>query len=327
MRSISLPTRFYWSCPFRFAKFLRLVALLSVILPASKAYSDSVKPVNYGPFFMNQLTFTGSPAGYDYALTDLLYHFQVGWIEPLGTKGLFRETYFETDGNFSLSPFVSDIGTTFNLKPIRYFEMGLSYNRLLYHNSMVAFTLPKTNADSSSATLPAEEWRPSKVLTHDNKEIGGADVFTFQANITFNIGPVQLFGFGSRTLWDVDASGRDYVYEYGNDILIRPRDRVNYALAQISLDLRPHTIFKTVSFKGFSVRNEYWYTTQTKLEKNLISGGITAFRLGQDPERQRRGLDLSLGYWTLHPQIPKNDWVKSLVIISDWKWNIQFLKI
>ncbi len=298
------------------------IAFLSLAL-ASRVGADSVKPLNFGPFFMNQLSSTLSPAGYDYVLNDALYHFQVGWIEPLAEDagGLFRQTYFETDGNFNISPFTSDIGTTFNLKPIRYLEMGLSYNRLLFHNTMVTFIRPDRTEP------PVEDWRPSHVIAREHKEPGGADIFTFQSNLTVDIGPTQLYIFGSRTLWDIDAQGKDFVYEWGTDILIRPRDRVNTLLAQFTYDLRPHSLYKSVSFTGVSVRSQYWYATQTRLEKNLVSGGITGFRIGRNPERQRRGLDFSVGYWTMHDQIPKDDWIKSLVVIGDWKWNIQFLKI
>ena len=304
-------------------KIPRSAMTLIIALLVVNAGADSVKPLNFGPFFMNQMSANVNPTGYDYALTDVRYHFQIGWIEPLaeGAGGLFRETYFETDGNFNVSPFTSDIGTTFNLKPLRYLEMGLSYNRLLFHNTMVTFKRP------DNTPVPIDEWQPSNVISRDHKEPGGADIFTFQTNLTLNLGPAQIYLFGSRTLWDIDAKGKDYVYEYGTDMLIRPRDRVNSLLAQITLDLRPHSLYRSVSFTGLSIRNEYWYTTQTRLEKNLIYAGITGFRFGQNPERQRRGLDLSLGLWTMHDQIPKDDWVKSLVVIADWKWNIQFLKI
>lgn len=317
MRSLLLSTRLRLLKPLSLA-----IALLALALPWN-AGCDSIKPLNFGPFFMNQVNFSGSPYGYDYALTNALYHFQVGWIEPLaeGAKGIFAETYFETDGNFNLSPFTSDIGTTFNLKPIRYLEVGLSYNRLLFHNSMVTFVEP------ANTEVPLEEWRPSHVIDRDHKEPGGADIFTFQANLTFDLGRTQFYVSGSRTLWDIDAKGRSYVFDYGDDVLIKPRDRVNSLLAQITLDLRPYSLYKSVSYTGLCIRDQYWYTTQTRLEKNLISAGITGFRLGQNPELQRRGLDLSVGYWIYHEQIPKGDLLKSLVLLGDWKWNIQFLKI
>ncbi len=186
---------------------------------------------------------------------------------------------------------------------------------------MVTFVEP---ADS---IVPLEEWRPSNVIARDHKEPGGADIFTFQANLTFNLGRTQFYLFGSRTLWDIDAKGRNFVFDYGDDILIKPRDRVSTALGQITLDLRPYSLYQSVSFTGLCIRNQYWHTTQTSLEKDLISAGITGFRLGQNPELQRRGLDLSIGYWLSNVQIPKGDWAKALVLLADWKWNIQFLKI
>ncbi len=272
---------------------------------------------------MNELNITGSPAGYDYVLTNGYYHFQAGWIEPLAesSKGLFGETYFETNGNLNISPFTSDLGTTFNVKPIRYLEFGLSYNRLIFHNSMLSFST-KTNTDPPDKSFYA----PDEILT-GSKELGGADMFTYQANLTFDIGKGQLYFFVSRTLWDIDAKGKSFVYEYGDEFLIATRDRVNNALAQFSWDMQPWSLFRTVSFQGFELRDEYWIADHTELEKNLVSFGITGFRLGRNPEQQRRGLDFSVGYWTLHNQIPKGEPAKSFLLMADWKWNIHFLKM
>ncbi|MDB6035954.1 MAG: hypothetical protein JWM16_6292 [Verrucomicrobiales bacterium] len=297
--------------------------MLAAFLCITTARADTIKPLLFGPFFMNELSFTGSPAGYDYVLTNGFYHFQAGWIEPLAEsrKGIFGETYFETDGNLNVSPFTSDLGTTFNLKPIRYLEFGLSYNRLIFHNSMVSFAKP------GDVPPPDKElYSPAKILS-SHKDVGGADIFTYQANLTFDIGRTQLYLFASRTLWDIDATGKDFIYEYGNELLIRTRDRVNNLSAQFSLDLRPWSLFHSVSFTGFDIRDDYWITAQTEIEKNLVSFGITGFRLGRNPEQQRRGLDLSVGYWTLHDQIPMGDVAKSFVILADWKWNIHFLKM
>jgi hypothetical protein len=269
---------------------------------------------------MNQLSMEASPAGYDYVLTNGLYHFQVGWIEPIaqGAGGIFSETYFETNGNFNLSPFTSDIGTAFNVKPIRYLEAGLSYNRMLFHNSMVTFP---------SRIRPAEElYRPDEVLDRQG-ELGGADIFTYQANLTINLGPVQLYFSDSMALWDIDAKGKYYAYEYGDGLLISTRDRVNTVLAQATFDLRPHSLFNKLSFVGFAIRDQYWGTVKSNLRKNLVSAGITGLRLGRNSRFQRRGLDLSLGYWTLHDQIPAGNFAKSLMIIADWQWNIHVLKI
>ncbi len=295
-----------------------ILACVAALPSGSRA--DSVKPLLFGPFFMNQVSITGSPAGYDYMLTNGFYHFEVGWIEPLaeGSKGLFRDTYFETDGNLNVSPFTSDLGTSFNLKPFRYLEFGLSYNRLMFHNSMFSF---------SDSTLPAKHRYSPDAIISGSKELAGADIFTYQGNFTLDIERTQLYLYGSRALWDIDAKGKTYVYEYGDGLLIKPRDRVSYMLAQFSLDLRPWTVFKSMSFTGFVLRDQYLVTTQTDLERNQVSFGITGIRLGINPEHQRRGLDLSIGYWTLHDQIPAGEVAKSFVLTADWKWNIHFLKI
>jgi hypothetical protein len=294
------------------------IALLGIL--ARDAHADSVKPLLFGPFFMNQVSMEGSPAGYDYVLTNGFYRFQVGWIEPIaqGADGVFSETYFETNGNFNVSPFTSDIGTAFNVKPLRYLELGLGYNRMMFHNSMVTFP---------SGDKPSKElYRPDEILGK-HSELGGADIFTYQANLTFNLGPVQLYLSDSLSLWDIDAKGKYYAYEYGDGLLVSTRDRVNTILGQISFDLRPHSLFHKVSFVGFAIRDQYWQTVKSELRKNLVSAGITGFRLGRNSRFQRRGLDLSLGYWTLHDQIPTGHFAESLMIIADWQWNIHVLKI
>jgi len=296
--------------------------LFAVLAPlSSNIHADSVKLLHFGPFFMNQLNISASPVGFHDVLSDIRYHFQIGWIEPLAenAKGIFSETYFETDGDFNFSPFTSNIGTTFNLKPIRYLEFGLSYNRLVFHNSMVTF---------KDVSVTPDMWKPSLILPPENRAGGGADIFTFQGNVTYNMGPIQWYFYASRMLFDIDAKGRNFVYEYGNDILIKPRDRINTFILQSFIDLRPHSIFKSVSYTGIILKDQYWFSDHTELEKNLVSAGISGFRFGVNPERQRRGLDLSLGYWTSNPQISRDDeWTKNIMILADWKWNIQFLKI
>jgi hypothetical protein len=298
-----------------------MAALAGVLLSALAApRADSVKPLMFGPFFMNQVSFAGSPVGYDYMLTNGFYHFEVGWIEPFAgsNKGFFGDTYFETNGNLNISPFTSDMGTAFNLKPFRYLEFGLSYNRLMFHNSMFSF------ADS---TIPAGSRFMTDAIFAGAKELAGADVFTYQGNLTFDIGKTQLYVFASRALWDIDAKGKVFVYEYGDGLLIKTRDRVSYILGQFAVDLRPWSLGRIMSFTGFVLKDQYWVTRQTDFERNMISLGITGLRLGSNPERQRRGLDLSVGYWTEHDQIPETEIAKSFVLLADWKWNIHFLKI
>lgn len=271
---------------------------------------------------VHNITFIGNPAGYRYALTNGYYRLKVGWIEPIleNSTGLLKDTYFETGGEANTSPFQSDIGTTFNMKPIRYLEIGLNYNRLIFHNSMVAYAAPGVDM------IDLGQARPGDLMKLD-REFGGADVFTFHANFTLDMGPTRLFVLGSRALWDIDVRGKHFVYEYSNDFVIKPRDRVNYLLAQWTLDLRRFSSNPAYTFTGLAFRNEFWNTTRTELEKNLVSAGITGIRLGRNSERQSRGLDLSLGYWTEHPQLAGDDWVKNLSIILDWKLNVQFLKL
>jgi hypothetical protein len=202
--------------------------------------------------------------------------------------------------------------------------MGLSYNRLLFHNSEVTFT---GTVGPDGPDVPLRDWRPGNVVDHIGKETGGADVFTFESNLTVDIGPSQLFLEGKRELWDIDAPKKNFVYEYRSDLLIKPRDRINSVLAQITFDLNRLVRSPAFTFTGIAFRDHYWKTENTKLDKNLVSFGITGFRFGRNTESQRRGLDLSLGYWTSHPQIPEEDVGKSWMLLADWKWNVQFLRL
>lgn len=299
-----------------------LPTALCLVMAPFTALADSVKPIQFGPYMVNSASYLGNPASYRYVLNNVYYRFQVGWIEPISerSEGLLKEAYFETDGDLNISPFQSDIGTTFNLKPIRYLEFGLSYNRLMFHNSMVSFAAP------AQTMIDLDQVRPGDLMQLD-QEFGGADVFTFQTNVTFDLGPTQLHVLGSRALWDIDVPGKDFVYEYGNDLVIKPRDRVNHLLVKWSLDLSRYNKNPAWTYSGIAIRNQYWITTQTNQEKNLVSAGITGLRLGRNPVRQRRGLDMSLGYWTMHPQVGSQDWSRAVTFLLEWKWTVQFLKL
>jgi hypothetical protein len=296
-----------------------LATALCLSLAPLAALADSIKPIEFGPYMVNSVSFVGNPASYRYVLNNGYYRFQVGWIEPISERshGILKDAYFEVDGDLNVSPFQSDAGTTFNLKPIRY----LSYNRLMFNNSMVTFV-----AAPGETMIDLDRVRPGDLMQLD-QEFGGADVFTFQTNITLDIGPTQLHVLGSRALWDIDVPGKDFVYEYGNDLVIKPRDRVNSLLVRWSLDLTRFSRNPAWSFTGIALRNQYWITTQTNQEKNLVTAGVTGLRLGRNPARQRRGLDLSVGYWIMHPQIAGDDWSRSLTLLMEWKWNVQFLKL
>jgi hypothetical protein len=298
-------------------------ALLVTLLPAA-VRPDSVKPIDFGPYMTNHVTYMGSPASYRYALNNAYYRFQVGWVEPISESagGLLKDTYFETDGDFNISPFQSDLGTTFSLKPIRYLEFGLSYNRLMFHNSMVTWTAPTPGAKM----IDLKSARPGDLMEL-NQEFGGADVFTFQGNFTLDMGPTQLYVMGARSLWDIDTPGKDFVYEYSNDMVIRPRDRVNTLLTQFGLDLSRFSRSPSYSWTGIAVRHQFWMTTRTEQEKSLVSAGITGIRVGRNPVRQRRGLDLSVGYWLDHPQLDRDNIAQSITFLMHWKWNVQFLKL
>lgn len=298
------------------------LAVLLAGYPSGTARADSVKPEHSGPFFQNQLSFAGSPTGYKYVLPNGFYHFHVGWLEPFSDAPdkFFGKTYFETNGNLNVSPFTTDLGTTFNLKPFRYLEFGLSYNRMVFHNSMVAF-------GAGNEYVSKDQFRPDSIFSKAGEVPGGADIFSYQANLTFDIWRAQLYLHVSRAQWDIDAKGKQFVYEYGSEFLISTHDRINTVLGQINLDTRPFSHFKSFSYLGISVRDQYWWTDHSILDKNLVSAGISGMRLGRNTARQRRGLDFFVGYWIQHHQIPKGNVAESFMVILDWKWNIQVLKM
>lgn len=301
-------------------RILTTALCLACMPPAAGA--DSVKPIQFGPYIQNSISYIGNPASYRYVLNTGQYRFLVGWIEPIAEDagGILKDTYFETDADLNVTPFQSDVGTTFNMKPIRYLEFGLSYNRLMFNNSLVSFVAPNTDMIDLKQARPGD-------LMRLNQEFGGADVFTFQANFTLDIGPTQVHVQGSRAFWDIDVPGKDFVYEYGNDLVIKPRDRVSVLLAKWSLDLSRFSRNQAWSYSGIGLRYQYWTTRQTDQEKSLASAGITGLRFGRNPVGQRRGLDLSAGYWVTHPQIAGDDWKRALTLLAEWKWNVQFLKL
>lgn len=298
------------------------VSVLLIGLPARSLRADSVKPEHSGPFFQNQVSFAGSPTGSKYVLPNGFYHFHVGWLEPFSEspKGFFGNTYFETNGNLNVSPFTTDIGTTFNLKPFRYLEFGLTYHRMVFHNSMVAF-------GPGHEFVSKDQIRPDSIFHRAGEAPGGADIFTYQANLTFDIGRTQLYFHASRAQWDIDAKGKQYVFEYGSEFLVSTHDRINTLLAQVNLDTRPFSHFKAFSYLGLSVRDQYWWADHSVMDKNLFSAGISGLRLGRNTARQRLGLDFFVGYWIRHHQIPAGNVAQSFMVILDWKWNIQVLKM
>lgn len=299
-----------------------LPTALCLALTHSPTRADSIKPIQFGPYIQNSVGYIGNPASHRYVLNNGQYRLLVGWIEPISERsgGILKDAYFETDGDINVTPFQSDVGTTFNLKPIRYLEFGLSYSRLMFHNSLVTFSAPGAHM------IDVRKARPGDLRKLD-QEFGGADVFTFQTNLTLDMGPTQLHLLGSYAMWDIDVPGKDFVYEYSNDMVIKPRDRVASLLTRWNLDLSRYSRNPAWSYTGIGLRNQYWFTVRTEQEKNLVSAGITGLRLGRNPPGQRRGLDMSVGYWTMHPQIAGDDWERALTLLLEWKWNVQVLKL
>ena len=226
----------FLNAPASFAKVVLTASILVGILGgalAGTAFGDGVRPQKFGPFLQQSMAFQGNPAGSDYVYPFADYNLQAGWLEPIAILPwpLFKGSYIEAQGNATASPYQVDFGIAFNLKPIRFFEFGLAYNRLVYPYTLAGFSAP----DSASADwMPTKhEWQPSEILGADHLQAAGTDIFTYQANLTFDAGPVQLHGGGYYSLWDVDAAhSSDLVLEYRTGLLIHKKDRIGSLYAQ-----------------------------------------------------------------------------------------------
>jgi hypothetical protein len=306
----------------------RLAALLFAVALAmhTTVLADGVRPRRFGPVLQQSVTLQGNPAGTDYVFPFGAYNFQAGWMEPIAILPwpLFRGSYLETQGNATLSPWQYDFGIAFNLKPLRFFEFGLSYNRLVYPYTLAGFNAP----DSAGAGwMPDKsQWQPPKIFGADKLEAAGTDIFTYQANLTFDVGPVQMHGGGLYSMWDVDTR-QDRVLEYRTGLLIRPQDRIGSLYFQTLMSPGPEASFLGFTARGWALRDQYWWTVQTKLEQNLVSTGFIGLRRGWNNDRLYRGLDGWVGYWTLQPQlVGKRPWQRINVSLQ-WTWNIQILNL
>ncbi len=269
-------------------------ALLAAVLAVN---ADTPPPVRFGPFVQQDVTVRASPTGFAYLPPSGWYSAQAGWMEPLNIlpTALFRQTYLEAQGNATVSPYQADLGMTLHIKPIRFLEGGLGYNRILYPYTLVGFARP---ADSPATWLPdPSEWRTREILGSRKNEGVGADVFTFQGELNAEVGKLQLNAGGFRSLWDVDITDRDIIYEYRSwPSLIRKRDRLTSLYGQGLLNVSPE--FGGFTMHGLEVRDQYWWVTHTGQSENLISAGFSGLRHGHNDERTYHGLDGLFGFWT-----------------------------
>jgi hypothetical protein len=300
------------------------LALLAALSGA--AHADGVRPQRFGPFLQQSLAVQGNPAGADYVFPSGAYNFQAGWMEPIAILPwpVFKGSYIETQGNATLSPWQYDFGIAFNLKPLRFLEFGLAYNRLVYPYSLAGFTAPEGAGSDWRPTN--REWQPPLILAADKLEAAGTDIFTYQANLTFELGPLQLHGGGSYGMWDVDTR-QDVVLEYRTGLLIRPQDRIGSAYLQTLVSPGPESSFLGFTARGWAVRNQYGWTVQTKLDQNLLSTGFIGLRRGWNDDRQYRGLDGWVGFWTKHPQLEGRQPWQRVNVSLQWTWNIQILNL
>ncbi len=311
-----------------FCAFLIAGAVAGTIAGAvSDARADGVRPQRFGPFLQQSVALQGNPAGYSRIFPFAAYNLQAGWMEPIAMLPwpLFRGSYLETQGNATVSPYQTDFGIAFNLKPIRFFEFGLAYNRLFFPNTLAGFNFPDT---SNPAILPDKSrWRPTEIFGVDHLNAAGSDIFTYQANLTVNAGPAQLHAGGSYSMWDVDTRSNDLVLEYHSGLLIKRQDRIGSVYAQSLFHPEAELDFLGFTAEGFGVRNQLWWTVQTELSQNLLSAGFTGLRRGKNGGRLYRGLDGWAGYWTWHPQLTNQSPWQKLNLSLIWTWNIQILNL
>jgi hypothetical protein len=302
------------------------LSFLLVIAAVGGARADGVRPQRFGPFLQQSAALQGNPSGYRHIFPFATYNFQAGWMEPIAVLPwpLFQGSYIETQGNATLTPYQTDLGIAFNIKPIRFFEFGLAYNRLFFPNTLVGFSTP----DTGYAPLPANyRWSPTGMWQADYRTTAGADIFTYQANVTVNTGPLQLHGGTSYSLWDVDTKTHDLILEYRSGLLIKRRDRIGSTNAHILF--RPDSGMSMLGFsaQGIGIRDQLWWTVQTDLSQNLISAGFTGLRQGRNAGRLYRGLDGWVGYWTWHPQLKGLESWEKFHVSLQWTWNIQILDL
>jgi hypothetical protein len=269
----------------------------------------------------------GNPSGYARIFPFAAYALQTGWMEPIAVLPwpLFHGSYIETQGNATFSPYQTDFGIAFNLKPIRFFEFGLGYNRLFFPNTLAGFSTPDT---ANPGRLPEKErWRPTGIFGVDHLSTAGADIFSYQANLTLNAGPIQLHGGSSYSMWDVDTRTHDLILEYRSGLLIKQHDRIGSLYSQALY--RPDSGMGLMGFtaQGFGVRNQLWWTVQTDLSQNLLSVGFSGLRRGWNGDKLYRGLDGWVGYWTWHPQLTNREVWQKLNLNLQWTWNIQILDL
>ena len=212
-----------------------------------------------------------------------------------------------------------------NFKPIRFLEGGVGYNRLLFPYTLLGFSWP---AGAGNGWVPSvEQWRTTQISSGRKNESVGADIFTYQANFTMDVGKVQLHAGAFRSLWDVDVQDRDVVLEYRSGLLIQRRDRINSTYAQMLLKLDPTSEWLGFRASGFEIRDQYWWVTHTGLTQNIVSAVLSGLRRGRNNDRAYHGLDILIGGWTDHPQFEGHEWWTRLYLNLRWTWNIQILHL
>ncbi len=301
---------------------------LSLLIGMAGAFpNEGVRPQRFGPFLQHSLTLEGNPSGYQRIFPFGGYNLQAGWMEPIAIVpgALFRGSYIETQGNVTVTPGQTDFGVAFNLRPIRFAEFGIAYNRLFFPYTLAGFSTPDT---APAGWLPEPRaWRPPQVFDLDRLEAAGADIFTYHANLTFDLGRVQVHGGWAYSMWDVASNRHDLVLDYATGLLIKRRDRISSLHAQALYVPQPESSILGFTAAGWGIRHQYRQTVQTDLSQSLLSAGFTGLRRGRNGERLYLGLDGWVGYWTDHVQLQGRGPGERLNIDLRWTWNIQILDL
>lgn len=283
---------------------------------------ESFPEIRFGPYIFNEVQMAASPSGNEKVLPNGGYRLQIGWIEPITLDGQSYAscTFLETDVHADITPYQTDLGTTFSLKPFRLFELGMTYNRLVFNKSLKGF-----NRDSVGKAPRLSAWSPGHVLATQPGAAVGADVFAFTGALHLENAWTSAYMSYTYFLWDVDLRDHEFLYEFENDLLIKRRDRVHAVKATLDAKMNQSDLFNPFTITGIFLRDRYWFASHTHLEKNLVEVGFAGLRLGRNSSSQKRGLDLSLGLFTRAPQLDGMAWWQRLYLSADWKWTIDFL--
>ncbi len=295
---------------------MQLRPAILVYLLAGLPVMAETPPLRFGPFMSNNVSAISGLGTLESVLPNAAYTLELGWLEPISADsgGIFHQTRLETNVGFYASPYQIDVSTTFRVHPLSFFGMGLTYNRLLYLGTMVAF----------ETEPPQSEWRPGEILRQawgNGGQFGGADIFEFEGQLNFAWSRLHLNLVARTQMWDINVRSREYAYETHNDFLIRTQDHIYTLLTRFQVDLEPWSKVNLV------LQDRMARTRHTGHFRRRWLAGISGLRFGKDTARQSRGLELLAGYYLDHPHRDRVAFPASFVVIADYHWNLRFASL